>query len=109
MGRFAHEATTWRAVILYQTEDQSIQPDPVRGTIGAVLYRYTPDQRVGRSGNLAETTGLLEALAVKAAPPMNMDVVVTPGATFPASGYRCPSPTTRTTPTTAATASRASP
>ncbi len=82
-GRFVHEATTFRAGILYQTEDRRIQTDPVVGQIGSVLYRYTPDQRVGQSGNLAETTGPLEALAVKGSPRMNMDNVVTPGATFP--------------------------
>ena len=53
MGRLAHEATTWRSGILYQTEDRGIQADPVNGQIGAVLYRYTLDQRVGQSGNLA--------------------------------------------------------
>nr|MDQ3642762.1 PhoX family protein [Actinomycetota bacterium] len=59
MGRFAHEATTWRSGILYQTEDRSLSQG------GACLYRYIPDQRVGQSGNFAETTGPLEALAVK--------------------------------------------
>jgi len=82
-GRFVHEATTFRAGVLYQTEDRRIQTDPVVGQIGSCLYRYTPDQRVGQSGNLAETTGPLEALAVKGSPRMNMDNVVTPGATFP--------------------------
>ncbi len=83
MGRFVHEATTWRAGILYQTEDRSLQPDPILGTIGACFYRYIPDERVGQGGNFAETTGPLEALAVKGQPHMNMDAVATPGATFP--------------------------
>ena len=82
-GRFVHEATTFRAGVLYQTEDRRIQTDPLVGQIGSCLYRYTPDRRVGQSGNLAETTGPLEALAVKGSPRMNMDNVVTPGATFP--------------------------
>ncbi len=82
-GRFVHEATTFRAGILYQTEDRRIQLDPVLGEIGACLYRYIPDQRVGQSDNLAETTGPLEALAIKGSPHMNMDAVVTPGASFP--------------------------
>lgn len=92
MGRFAHEATTWRSGILYQTEDRNIQADPVVGQIGAVLYRYTPDQRVGQSGNFAETTGPLEALAIKGSPRMNMDRVVTPGASFPVEWVPVPEP-----------------
>ena len=92
MGRFVHEATTWRAGILYQTEDRSLQADPVNGTIGSCLYRYIPDQRVGQSGNFAETTGPLEALAIKGSPKMNMDLVVTPGASFPVEWVPVPDP-----------------
>ncbi len=92
MGRFVHEATVWRSGILYQTEDRSLQADPVNGTIGSVLYRYIPDQRVGQSGNFAETTGPLEALAVKGSPKMNMDTVVTPGASFPVEWVPVPEP-----------------
>ena len=92
MGRFAHEATVWRAGILYQTEDQSLQADQVNGTIGACLYRYIPDQRVGQSGNFAETTGPLEALAIKGAPKKNMDLVTTPGASFPVEWVPVPEP-----------------
>ena len=92
MGRFVHEATTWRAGILYQTEDRNLQPDPVNGTIGSCLYRYIPDERVGQSGSFAETTGPLEALAIKGAPKMNMDTVVTPGATFPVEWVSVPEP-----------------
>ncbi len=92
MGRFVHEATTWRSGILYETEDRSLQADPVNGTIGSVLYRYTPDRRVGQSGNFAETTGPLEGLAIKGRPKMNMDNVVTPGATFPVEWVPVPDP-----------------
>ena len=81
-GRFVHEATTWRAGILYQTEDRSLQADPVRGTIGACFYRYVLDERVGHSGNLAETTGVLQAAMVKGVPNFNFDTVTTPGASF---------------------------
>jgi hypothetical protein len=93
-GRFVHEATTFRAGILYQTEDRRLQPDAVVSTrfIGSCLYRYTPDQRVGQSGNLAETTGPLEALAVKGSPQMNMDLVTTPGATFEVEWVPVPEP-----------------
>jgi len=82
-GRFVHEATAWRAGILYQTEDRSPQPDPVLGTVGACFYRYIPDQRVGQSGNLAETTGVLQAAKVRGVPNFNFDAVTTPGASFP--------------------------
>ncbi len=92
MGRFVHEATVWRAGILYQTEDRSLQPDPVLGTIGSCLYRYVPDQRVGQSGTLAETTGPLQALAVKGQPHMNMDAVVAAGASFPVEWVPVPEP-----------------
>lgn len=92
MGRFAHEATVWQAGILYQTEDRALQPDPINGTIGACLYRYTPDQRIGQSGHFAQTTGPLEALAIRGAPKMNMDRVVTPGASFPVEWVPVPEP-----------------
>lgn len=82
-GRFVHEATAWRAGIFYQTEDRGPQADPVRGTIGACFYRYIPDERVGQSGNLAETTGVLQAAMVKGVPNFNFDTVTTPGASFP--------------------------
>ena len=65
-GRFVHEAAAWRSGVLYLTEDQSTTRDSNGAlTGGACFYRYTPDQRVGRSGNLAETTGPLEALKLK--------------------------------------------
>jgi secreted PhoX family phosphatase len=66
-GRFAHEATVWRAGILYQTEDRSLAQG------GACFYRYIPDSRVGQSGNLAETTGPLQALKIKGEFRANMD------------------------------------
>jgi secreted PhoX family phosphatase len=89
-GRFVHEATAWRAGILYQTEDRRIQPDPVLGQNGSSLYRYIPDQRVGQSDNLAETTGPLEALAVKGQPHFNADAVTTVGVPFPVEWVQVP-------------------
>jgi uncharacterized protein len=68
-GRFAHEAVAWRAGVMYLTEDRNI---PRFG--GACFYRYTPDSAVGQSGNLAETTGPLEALKLKNEFRANMDV-----------------------------------
>lgn len=92
MGRFVHEATAWRSGILYQTEDRNLSPDPVRGTIGASLYRYIPDQKVGQSGNLAETTGPLEALAIEGRPNFNADAVTTVGVPFPVEWVPVPEP-----------------
>ena len=92
MGRFVHEATAWRSGILYQTEDRSLQADPIRGTIGSSLYRYIPDGRVGQSGSLAETTGPLEALAIKGQPHFNADAVVTVGVPFPVEWVPVPEP-----------------
>ncbi len=82
-GRFVHEATAWRSGVLYQTEDRSLQTDPRLGTIGACFYRYVPDERVGQSSNLAETSGALEAAMVKGTPNFNFDAVTTPGTSFP--------------------------
>jgi secreted PhoX family phosphatase len=72
-GRFVHEATTWRAGVLYQTEDRNLQADAVLGVIGSCFYRYIPDQRVGQGGNFAETTGVLQALKLKGEFHANMD------------------------------------
>jgi secreted PhoX family phosphatase len=75
-GRFAHEATVWRAGILYETEDRRLKPT-VTGQAsqgGSLFYRYIPDHRVGQSGNLAQTTGVLQALKLKDEFHANMDV-----------------------------------
>ena len=97
MGRFAHEAATWRSGIIYLTEDRSVQtfgPGPAgpAETIGSVLYRFVPDRRVGQSGILAETTGRLEALAVKGAPRKNMDPEGVPGTSFAVEWVPVPQP-----------------
>jgi len=72
-GRFMHEATAWNQAILYETEDRTIQADPVLGAIGASFYRYIPDQHGGQSDNLADSTGRLEALKLKGEFHANMD------------------------------------
>lgn len=73
-GRFVHEAAAWRSGVLYLTEDRR-----VGAAGGSCFYRYTPDQRVGQSGNLAETTGPLEALAIKGRPRFNADAYTAVG------------------------------
>lgn len=72
-GRFVHEAVAWLDKKLYLTEDRGLQADALRGTIGACLYRYVPDRAPGRGGDLAATTGVLEALKLVGQPNANMD------------------------------------
>jgi secreted PhoX family phosphatase len=59
------------------------QTDPIRGRIGASFYRYIPDQRVGQSGNLAETTGRLEALKIRGVPNFDADNYAVVGEPLP--------------------------
>jgi uncharacterized protein len=73
-GRMAHEASVWRSGILYETEDRRLKP--LAGSAsqgGACLYRYVPDRQVGQSGNLADTTGVLQAAKLKQEFHANMD------------------------------------
>lgn len=61
-GRLVHEAVGWLAGALYQTED--------RGS-NACLYRYVPNATPRRAGDLARSSGVLQALAVEGMP--NLD------------------------------------
>jgi secreted PhoX family phosphatase len=72
-GRMAHEAAFWLDKALYQTEDRSLQADPVLGTVGSCFYRWVPSRNVGRNGNLAEVPGVLQALKLRDEPHANMD------------------------------------
>ena len=77
-GRMAHEAIAFTSGVMYETEDRSIAADPngpagAGGEIGAVFYRWVPDRRIGQSGNLAETPGVLQAAALRSQPRANMD------------------------------------
>ncbi len=58
-GRLVHEAVGWLAGALYQTEDRS--PN-------ACLYRYVPSTQPRRAGDLAASTGVLQALAIEGRP-----------------------------------------
>jgi secreted PhoX family phosphatase len=82
LGRRAHEAALERGGIIYMTEDRNRQPDPVRGQIGAAFYRYIPSPR-GGGVPLANTTGPLQALAIKGAPNMDMDTAAVVGVPYP--------------------------
>lgn len=53
-GRFSHEAAAWVNGILYLTEDRG----------DACLYRYIPSTTINGSGQLARSTGRLEALKI---------------------------------------------
>ena len=81
-GRFVHEAAVERAGIIYLTEDRSLQADPVLGTIGSSFYRYIPTPR-GGGIPLFETTGVLEALAIKGEFHANMDTGRVVGVPYP--------------------------
>jgi secreted PhoX family phosphatase len=53
-GRFVHEAVAWHDGALYETEDRG----------DASLYRYVPDRAPRRAGDLAGSTGKLQALRI---------------------------------------------
>ncbi|MGH2788838.1 MAG: PhoX family protein [Actinomycetota bacterium] len=64
-GRFVHEAVAWMDGILYETEDQRDD---------SALYRYIPDGAPTRPGDLAASTGRLQALKVVGVFNATMDV-----------------------------------
>jgi secreted PhoX family phosphatase len=77
-GRFSHEATAWRGGVLYQTEDRNMRAEG-----GSCFYRYIPDRRIGRSGSLADTTGVLQALKIRGESNANMDTGRVVGRPYP--------------------------
>jgi hypothetical protein len=64
-GRFDHEAVVWHHKRLYLTEDRRLDQG------GACFYRYTPTPHPKRAGDLAATTGPLDALVVDGYPNLN--------------------------------------
>jgi secreted PhoX family phosphatase len=89
-GRFSHEAAIEQAGIIYQTEDRSPEPDPVVGMIGACFYRYVPFPRAG-GVPLVQTSGPLQALAIKGEPRANMDARLV-GVPYPVEWVDVPEP-----------------
>lgn len=85
-GRLSHEAAAFRGNILYLTEDRSISQG------GACLYRYRPERRVRRDGDLAESTGPLEALKLRDEERANMDVGREVGEPYPVEWVEVPVP-----------------
>ena len=73
-GRFVHEAVGWLAGALYQTED--------RGP-NACLYRYVPRTQPRRAGDLARSTGVLQALAVEGRPALDTSAGLAVGEPLP--------------------------
>ncbi len=55
-GRMAHEAAVWSRGILYQTEDRRLKHalDGAASQGGSCFYRYVPDRRIRRPGELAQ-------------------------------------------------------
>ena len=90
-GRRAHEAALERSGVIYMTEDRSLESDDALGTIGACLYRYSPDN-LGRGKALADSTGLLEALKIKGEFHANMDSGRTLGQPYPVEWVPVPEP-----------------
>jgi hypothetical protein len=91
-GRFAHEASAWSGDALYQTEDRSIGPDATLGSLGACFYRYVPGWRPRRAGDLAGSTGILEALALRDEDHANMDTGRAVGVPYPTRWVAVPEP-----------------
>ena len=65
-GRFKKEAVTWYANVLYQTEDE-------REKSG--FYRYRPTQQISAAGQLAASSGPLEALVIRGMPQADADTL----------------------------------
>ena len=61
-GRFDHEAVVWHDESLYLTEDKHTDAG------GACFYRYTPSPRPTAAGDLAASSGPLDALVVDGHP-----------------------------------------
>ena len=98
MGRFPHEAIAYHGGIFYLTEDRSIQqpgsapPGAPAELLGSVFYRFVPDRRIGRSGNLAEVPGKLQGLKLVNEPRANMDIGREPGQSFEVEWVDVPEP-----------------
>lgn len=73
-GRFVHEAVAWMDGILYETEDRSGN---------SCFYRYVPDGNINGPGQLAESTGRLQALVIEGEPNRNTDKGFPVGEPFP--------------------------
>jgi|GEM_PF-18581 len=78
-GRFYHEAVAWRSGRLYMTEDF----DVLNPEEAVAFYRYTPDVRPRRVGDLARSGGKLEALRIRGRPDADLRSGVPVGEPMP--------------------------
>jgi secreted PhoX family phosphatase len=96
-GRFSHEAIAYTGGIFYLTEDRSFATFGEGGgfpaaSIGSVFYRFVPDHRPGRQGNIAELGGVLQGLKLKNEFQANMDVGRVPGRPYKVEWVTVPEP-----------------
>jgi len=75
-GRLVHEAVGWLAGALYQTEDRGVN---------ACLYRYVPASQPRRAGDLARSSGVLQALAIEGMPGVDTSAGLPIGEPLPVS------------------------
>ncbi len=97
-GRFDHEAVVWHDRSLYLTEDRGVGP---AGTgIPACFYRYTPERTPRAFGDLAASSGPLQALVVDGYPNLNTSTAwpVPLGEPLPVSWVTVPNPDPATAP-----------
>jgi hypothetical protein len=101
-GRFDHEAVVWHHGRLYLTEDKNLD----RG--GACFYRYLPSTEPEKAGDLAASTGPLQALVVDGYPNLNTstDWPAPLGELLPVSWVDVPDPDPQVGPDAAPTAVR---
>lgn len=96
LGRFAHEAIAVAGDAFYLTEDQSIATfasGPLGPeVVGSAFYRFVPDRKVKRVGELAGAGGVLQALAIKGEPKANMDAGRVAGESFDVEWVDVPEP-----------------
>ena len=96
-GRFSHEAVAFAKGIFYLTEDRSFQNFGEGGgapaaRIGSAFYRFVPERRPGRNGNIAELPGVLQALKLRDEHQANMDVGRVPGVPYRVEWVTIPEP-----------------
>lgn len=88
VGRFVHEACAFAGGRLYETEDRG----------DSCFFRYTPDRRIRRPGDLLASDGDLEALVIDGHPTVNTNTGWPVGQSFPVSWVKIdePDPATNT-------------
>lgn len=85
LGRFAHEAAVVDPAtgIVYETEDQ--------GDVSG-FYRFVPELRPGKPGDLAAARGVLQMMSIRGAPGYELAVSQKVGVPLPAGWVNIPDP-----------------